>query len=241
MKTLWERRRPSPAAVIAAVALFVALSSSGAYGAATNFLLNAGNTGNKTTSLNASAVAGAGLQLTNTNTATGSTALGLTVGKGDAPFTVNSGTKVKQLNADKLDGIDSGGFLQGHGSSYTNALSLTASGTSFTDNMLPDLATVTLDCVTSNAMDIVVHPAVAQENIFYISPNASGQETSIWCPISPPDSLGIPVEQQSGFVEVSVQGDVNGVQTVGTLSIGAGYRSDTNDCTFQIQGITTHA
>ena len=30
---------------------------------------------------------------------------------GHAPFTVNSGTKVANLNADKLDGIDSTGFL----------------------------------------------------------------------------------------------------------------------------------
>ena len=222
------------------VALFFALSSSGAYGAASNFLLNTGNTGTKTTSLTANKVAGAGLQITDTNAGKSATALSLNVAKGNAPLTVNSGTKVKQLNADKLDGIDSSGFLQGGGSSYTKAISLSAGPSSFTDNMLPGLATVTIDCVTSNAMDVVVHPDVPQENIFYISPNASEQENSNWFLVSPPDSFGISIEEQNGLVEVSVQGDVNGVQNVGTLSIGAAYRSDTNSCTFQIQAILTH-
>jgi hypothetical protein len=47
------------------------------------------------------------LQLTNTNTTAGATALGLTVATGHPPFTVNSGTKVTNLNADKFDGLDS--------------------------------------------------------------------------------------------------------------------------------------
>jgi hypothetical protein len=47
------------------------------------------------------------LQVTNNQTTAGATALGLTVASGHAPFTVNSGTKVVNLNADKLDGLDS--------------------------------------------------------------------------------------------------------------------------------------
>src|SRR5205085_2702347 len=84
---------------------------SGAYGAATNFLLNTGNTGTAQTSLDGTAVAGkAALRLVNTNTATGSTALNLSVAGGHPPFSVSAGAgKVVNLNADKLDGVDSSG------------------------------------------------------------------------------------------------------------------------------------
>ena len=47
------------------------------------------------------------LQLTNTSTGSNATALGLTVVSGHAPFAVNSQTRVANLNADQLDGLDS--------------------------------------------------------------------------------------------------------------------------------------
>lgn len=239
MRTLFRGRRPSPAVIIAVVALFFALSSSGAYGAATNFLLNTGNTGTKTTSLTANAVAGAGLQLTNTNTAAGATALGLNVTKGNAPFTVNSGTKVKQLNADKLDGIDSGGFLQGQGSSYTKAIALPVGGPSFTAAMLPGLGTVTLQCAAGNVVSVEFNGAVDGENLFY-SFDRNGSLLSNWLEIGPTETDTFTVDGGASLFEFSLQGVINGVQTVGTLTIGGAYRSATNDCTFQVQGITTH-
>jgi hypothetical protein len=41
----------------------------------------------------------------------GASALGLAVDSGKPPFTTNSGTKVDNLNADRLDGHDSSYFL----------------------------------------------------------------------------------------------------------------------------------
>ena len=52
------------------------------------------------------------LQLTNSGAGS---ALGLSVATGKAPLTVNSGVKVAKLNADRLDGIDSDGFLRANG------------------------------------------------------------------------------------------------------------------------------
>lgn len=49
--------------------------------------------------------------MSNTSTTTAATALGLNVASGHAPFTVNSGTKVANLNADSLDGLDSTSFV----------------------------------------------------------------------------------------------------------------------------------
>ena len=106
------RQHLTYANVMATIAVFVVLGGT-TYAATGDFLkLGNPNSANKQTSLSASpAFAGKALQLTNTSTGAGATALGLTVGSGRPPFIVNSGTKVTNLNADKLDGLDSTGFL----------------------------------------------------------------------------------------------------------------------------------
>lgn len=234
-------RRPSGSAVIAVAALAVAVGGTGAYGASANFLLDTGNTGTKTTTLTASSVAGAGLQLTNLDTAKGATALGLDVAKGHAPFTVNSGTKVAKLNADRLDGVDSSGFLQGEGSVYTRAVSLSAGGAPFTGAMVPGLATVTLSCESDGSMGVQFNSSVNGENLFYSFPFEGSDDTDHQ-QIDAGNSYGVGVgtAQPTTLFQFSLQGDPNGVQTVGTLSIGAAYRQATSDCTFQVQAITTH-
>jgi hypothetical protein len=107
------RSRLTYANVISTLALFLVLGG-GTTLAATggNFILGHANSANATTSLSAP-IAGKGLQLTNTSTGAGATALGLNVASGHAPFTVNSGTKVANLNADKLDGMDATAFVPG--------------------------------------------------------------------------------------------------------------------------------
>ncbi len=92
------------------VALFIALGGTTYAATGGNFILGRANSASSTSSLTAP-VAGKGLQVTNTSTGAGATALGLNVASGHAPFTVNSGTKVSNLNADKLDGQDSTAFL----------------------------------------------------------------------------------------------------------------------------------
>src|SRR5437764_1034083 len=92
--------RPSRPTVLACIALVVALGGQNAYAAATNFLLSTRNTSSAATILDGSAVAGKALAVTNLNTTSGATALALNVATGHAPFTVNSGTEVTNLNAD---------------------------------------------------------------------------------------------------------------------------------------------
>src|SRR3954468_21614508 len=100
--------------VISLLALFIALGGTTYAATGDPFLLGNPNSAISTTSLTAP-VAGKGLQGTNTSTGTGATALGLNTASGHPPFTVNSGTKVTNLNADKLDGIDSTGFVSSSG------------------------------------------------------------------------------------------------------------------------------
>src|SRR5437870_12301046 len=107
----FARRLPSPAMTVALAALFVALGGTTYAATGGNFILGNANSATSQTALTSSN-AGKALNITQQSTGTGATALGLSVPAGKAPFTVNSGTKVANLNADKLDGLDSTGFLR---------------------------------------------------------------------------------------------------------------------------------
>jgi hypothetical protein len=120
-------KRPSPAMIVACLSLFVALSGVTYAATGGNFILGNPNSAISQTALSAP-IAGKALQVTNTSTGAGATALGLTVASGKAPFTVNSGMKVANLNADKIDGLDSTNYVRrcGEGSvlAYAYALAL---------------------------------------------------------------------------------------------------------------------
>src|SRR5919198_1173128 len=96
--------------VCSLAALFVALGGTTYAATGGNFILGQPNTATSQTGLTSNN-AGKALNVTQQSTGTGATALGLNVPAGKPPFTVNSGTKVANLNADKLDGKDSSAFL----------------------------------------------------------------------------------------------------------------------------------
>jgi hypothetical protein len=108
----WLRSHLTYANVMVTILGFIVLGGMSYAATGGNFILGQSNSASSTTALTRTGVnTGKGLQVTNTSTGAGATALGLNVASGHAPFTVNSGTKVTNLNADKLDGIDSTGFL----------------------------------------------------------------------------------------------------------------------------------
>ncbi len=102
--------RLSPALVVSLIALFVSLGGVGYSATGGSFILGGSNKANKGSSLTAN-VAGKTLTLKNTSTGAGASALNLNVAGTKPPFTTNSGTKVANLNADKLDGLSSAAFL----------------------------------------------------------------------------------------------------------------------------------
>jgi hypothetical protein len=106
------RRRLTPTLVVALLALFFALGGVGAANNGDKLVLGSqSNSAASTTALSASVVGGKALQISNNeSTNAASTALGLNVAAGHAPFTVNSSTKVTSLNSDYLDGVDSTGL-----------------------------------------------------------------------------------------------------------------------------------
>jgi hypothetical protein len=137
-------RRPGHTTIAAYLALFVALGGTTYAATGGNFILGQPNSAGSTTALS-SGTTGPALKVTSTNTGAGATALGLNVPTGHAPLTVNSGTKVAKLNADKLDGKDStnwkttdvldttGDFLPGFGTftSSGGKLLIMASGSGY--------------------------------------------------------------------------------------------------------------
>jgi hypothetical protein len=106
-------KKPSPAMIVACLSLFIALSGVTYAATGGNFILGNPNTATSQTSLSAPVAGNAQgpksvLQLTNTSTAAGAEGLGITVGANKAPIHVNSTAgKATNLNADKLDGLDS--------------------------------------------------------------------------------------------------------------------------------------
>jgi hypothetical protein len=97
-------------AVIVALTVGLATTALAGTGVGARFQLGQTNTVNAITKLVGS-VAGPSLQIDNNSTNANATALDLQVEAGKAPMKVNSETKVANLNADKLDGLDSGAFL----------------------------------------------------------------------------------------------------------------------------------
>jgi len=96
---------------LAGLALMLALvfgMVSTAFGAnGGNFILGSiNNTATAITRLTGNVGGGPALRISNPSTAAGSTALDLQVETGKAPMKVNSGTRVTNLNADRVDGKD---------------------------------------------------------------------------------------------------------------------------------------
>jgi hypothetical protein len=156
-----QRLRPhlTYANVMATMAVFLVLGG-GAYAATgDNLILGQSNSASSRTSLSAP-ISDRALQLTNTNTGAGATALGLNVASGHAPFTVNSGTKVPNLNADKLDGIDATDVARGHSRVLHASVAPPSAGA---NNgaliVVPGYGTVRFDCNTTGqiAVDYTNH------------------------------------------------------------------------------------
>jgi hypothetical protein len=105
MRRSLGKLRCSPAWVVSLLALFVALTGVGYAATGGGLILGHTNSASRGTALRSKG--GPTLALTNNG---GKPAASFSVLRGKPPFAVNSSTKVKGLNADLLDGIDSSAF-----------------------------------------------------------------------------------------------------------------------------------
>src|SRR5437764_12854740 len=102
-------RRPSPATVMSAAALFISLGGASYAATGDTFILGHANSAANTSALSSGVTTGPTLSLKNTG---GKPAAKFTSNAAVAPFSVSSATKVANLNADKLDRLDSSGFVK---------------------------------------------------------------------------------------------------------------------------------
>ena len=112
-KVAWMARTTTTVvglAIMLALMLGVATTALAGTGVGARFDLGKVNTVDAVTSLVGN-VAGPSFQIDNNSTGTGATALDLQVEPGKAPMSVNSDGRVANLNADKVDGQDSGAFM----------------------------------------------------------------------------------------------------------------------------------
>ncbi len=108
------RRKFTVLAVVAAITVATASAALAGTGVGGVFNLGVTNTVNAITTLKG-VVGGPSLRIDNDSTGTGVTALQLLVEPGKPPMKVNSGVKVINLNADKVDGKNAADFLPASG------------------------------------------------------------------------------------------------------------------------------
>jgi hypothetical protein len=99
----------------AAVALVLVAAGGAATGG--NFILGQGNTADQTTQLSSGVTTGPTLSLSN---AGGKPAATFSVNSGTAPFSVSNGSRIANLNADLLDGLDASKFWKVGGNSVSS-------------------------------------------------------------------------------------------------------------------------
>ena len=135
LNRILAKLRPTPASSMAVALLGVALGlgSTGWAANGGNFLLGLVNAATQKTGLVAN-LNGAALAISNTSAGASARALTLAVAAGHPPMTVNSTTKVANLNADFLDGLDSAALTKVRNVSY----SLAAGGVSAAITVPPD-------------------------------------------------------------------------------------------------------
>jgi hypothetical protein len=104
-------KRISPSMAVSLTALLISLGGAGYSATGGNFILGRTNSATTTTSLNSNINARA-LTLINQNTGTSASALQLAVAPGRPPLIVNSTARVRNLNADFVDGFHASDFAR---------------------------------------------------------------------------------------------------------------------------------
>jgi len=229
-------RRFSPATVMSAAALLVALS--GTTSAATNgtFILGQPNSAGATSGLSSAVATGPTLTVANSG---GKPAAKFSVSGGVAPLAVSNGTKVANLNADRLDGIDATELLRGSGSTYSVAAAMTPSSLPFDDTIVPGFLGVHAECLDgllnvkfSNLSGATVNFFIATASASVPSPYHQASGAGGYFVSFGGDSAG-------DFKTFFIQGTPGGAQTVTTVQVGTVYRPNSGDCHLQIQALTT--
>jgi hypothetical protein len=158
----------------------------------------------------------------------GGQALDLVVNAGVAPMTVNSDTKVADLNADLLDGMDSAQFIQGLGVSAASAVSMSAGNDASVGGAAYGF-TAKYFCPISLASDgsVTFHNSTANVmNVFY----DNGLAGPVYNSLAGGGDLSIPTAAIGEGLTIQFQGT-----WIGTVWLFSVHRA--TDCHMQAQWI----
>jgi hypothetical protein len=200
----------------AAVVLAITAAANG-LGVGTAFLLGKTNKVNATSTLTGKAQ-GPMLNVINSG---GGTALNLHVSSGHAPLSVNSATKVANLNASLLGGIGPAGFVQGGGHVVTAEVELTVGQSNVALLNLPGYGQFSVSClnVPFAEVDFTVGPHnihLWTQDITGTSPGAGEQD------MTPGSGLGL----QTGVTAEQTQWTIQDASSPGLSSHLATVQTD---------------
>jgi hypothetical protein len=162
------------------------------------------------------------------------TALNLHVSSGHAPFSVNSATKVANLNASLLGGIGPAGFVQGGGHLATAEVELTAGQSNVPLLTLPGYGKFTATCLSVPVAEVDF--TVGPHNVHLWTQDITGTSAGVGEQDMPPGSglglqTGVTAEQTQWTIQDASSPSLSGrLATVQTDEAVNG--SDTSKCDF---------
>jgi hypothetical protein len=221
------------ALIAAVVSAFVAAGA--AVATTKTFVLGTTNTVDAASTVSAS---GSGLntkmlQLTNTNAGSSATALGLSTAPSRPPMFVSSDAKVAMLNADKLDGKDSAGFVQGRGTFLANRLVFVPSSAKIL-LAVPGLGSLYATCIPEAASIRWANDTGGNVDMWWDKLNSHFNAT-----VAPSGTSISLVRRDDGVTGATIAlgvGNDPGARRTAVLHAFAVQSGDGAPCGFQVQG-----
>ena len=222
------RKRLSPSMAVALTALFVSLGGVGYAATGGNFILGVQNDASTTTALTAP-VGTTAMRITNNSQTAGATALSLVAASGHPALKVNTPNKVVNLNADRLDGLDSAVFGRAFAESTTVAPGFNAPlGAAFG---FMELFYSCSDPTSANGALILWNQSATDADVFI----DSGGADPVYELMTPGESKTIPATAAGDSFQIVAQSTPG----VLTIDVGTVHRSGgaVDECDAQAVGV----
>jgi hypothetical protein len=209
---------------VSILALLIALGGAGYSATGGTFLLGKINTASNQTRLIAP-LGGAAFRVDNLSAVAKATGLAIITDATRPPLVINSSVKVTNLNADKLDGLDSTEFLQGPGVADGQAIALAPNTIAFLGPASGGLLRLRYSCPTNlggNGTLRIINASTGPTNLFVDSGGANPD----YYQLNSGGFVDYPAAAGGESFSIQIQGDP-GIQTALVASV---HRSGSNDC-----------